>query len=129
MLSFHFHNSGASSLRNLCVLWFSALSFVMALYSSPANRAVPKSACEGKPAATCAVSQPQGKTDGKFERCVSCHSSTDEPAMHPTKTVHLDCTDCHGGNSSVSVAPGTAPGSREYNSVKEKAHVQPHNAA
>ena len=45
--------------------------------------------------------------------------------MHPTKTVHLGCTDCHGGNSSVSVASSTAPNSPEYNSAKEKAHVHP----
>jgi hypothetical protein len=49
--------------------------------------------------------------------------------MHPTKTVHLGCTDCHGGNSSVAIAAGTAPNSGEYNSAKEKAHVQPRNAA
>ncbi|HEV2194165.1 MAG TPA: hypothetical protein VGR55_01185 [Candidatus Acidoferrum sp.] len=49
--------------------------------------------------------------------------------MHPTKTVHLGCTDCHGGNSSAVIAPGNAPDSPEYNSVKEKAHVQPRNAA
>ena len=47
--------------------------------------------------------------------------------MHPAKTVHLGCTDCHGGNSSISIAAGTAPNSPEYNSAKEKAHVHPHN--
>ncbi|HKV64035.1 MAG TPA: hypothetical protein VJO16_19165 [Candidatus Acidoferrum sp.] len=45
--------------------------------------------------------------------------------MHPTKTVHLGCTDCHGGNSAVSVVSGAAPNSPEYNSAKGKAHVQP----
>jgi len=49
--------------------------------------------------------------------------------MHPTKTVFLGCTDCHGGNSSVAVAGGTAPGSPEYNTAKEKAHVQPRDAS
>jgi hypothetical protein len=49
--------------------------------------------------------------------------------MHPTKTVHLGCTDCHGGNSSVAIAAVTAPNPAEYNAVKEKAHVQPRNAA
>jgi hypothetical protein len=51
--------------------------------------------------------------------------STDEPTMHPTKTVALGCTDCHGGNGSISIAPGTPPNSSEYNAAKEKAHVQP----
>jgi len=49
--------------------------------------------------------------------------------MHPTKTVHLGCTDCHGGNSSIAISPGTPGDSGEYNSAKEKAHVQPRNAA
>ena len=49
--------------------------------------------------------------------------------MHPTKTVHLGCTDCHGGNSSIAIRPGTAPNSAEYTAAKEKAHVQPRNAA
>ena len=48
--------------------------------------------------------------------------------MHPSKGVHLGCTDCHGGNISVSVASGTAPNSPEYNAAKEKAHVQPRQA-
>jgi len=45
--------------------------------------------------------------------------------MHPTKTVHIGCTDCHGGNSSISILAGTAPNSPEYHSAKQKAHVQP----
>ncbi len=49
--------------------------------------------------------------------------------MHPTKTVHLGCTDCHGGNSSVFVASGTARNAPEYNSSKEKAHIQPRDAS
>jgi hypothetical protein len=49
--------------------------------------------------------------------------------MHPTKTVFLGCTDCHGGNSSISVAASTPPNSAEYNASKEKAHVQPRDAS
>jgi hypothetical protein len=49
--------------------------------------------------------------------------------MHPTKTVFLGCTDCHGGNSSVSVATGTAANSAEYSVAKEKAHVQPRDTS
>ncbi|HMD08291.1 MAG TPA: hypothetical protein VKH63_12200 [Candidatus Acidoferrum sp.] len=49
--------------------------------------------------------------------------------MHPTKTVFLGCTDCHGGNSSISVAASTPPNSAEYNAAKEKAHVQPRDAS
>src|SRR5215813_3901515 len=46
--------------------------------------------------------------------------------MHPTKTVHLGCTDCHGGNSSISTASAD-PNSADYKSTKEKAHIQPHD--
>ena len=49
--------------------------------------------------------------------------------MHPTKTVQLACTDCHGGDSSASVAVGLPSNSYEYHAVKEKAHVHPKNAA
>jgi hypothetical protein len=69
--------------------------------------------------------QSQEEADRKSSGCISCHTSTDEPTMHPTKTVHLGCTDCHGGNASVSVTAGAAQGSSEYNAVKEKAHIQP----
>lgn len=69
--------------------------------------------------------QSQEDADRKSSGCISCHTATDEPTMHPSKGVHLGCTDCHGGNVSVSVASGTAPNSPEYIAAKEKAHVQP----
>src|SRR5438128_4470448 len=71
--------------------------------------------------------QTEDEAQKKSAGCISCHGPTDEPTMHPTKTVHLGCTDCHGGNSSVSVAAGADPKSSEYKSAKEKAHVQPHD--
>jgi hypothetical protein len=61
----------------------------------------------------------------KSAGCSTCHSPMDEPTMHPSKTVQLGCTDCHGGNSSASVAPGTSGDSPQYLAAKEKAHVQP----
>src|SRR5882672_10288128 len=108
-----------SSLRTLSVLCVSALSFFLALHASskPPARA-PQEAGPFR-------GQSQEEADRKSSGCISCHTSTDEPTMHPTKTVHLGCTDCHGGNSSVSVKSGAAPDSPEYNSAKEKAHVQP----
>src|SRR5260370_12892188 len=69
----------------------------------------------------------QEEADSISSGCVSCHTSTDEPTMHPTKTVHIGCTDCHGGNASVSIASGAPPNTHEYNSAKEKAHVLPRN--
>ena len=63
------------------------------------------------------------------EGCLSCHTTTDEPTMHPTKTVHLLCTECHGGNAEISLAPNTTPNSPDYASAKKKAHVQPSTQA
>ncbi len=45
--------------------------------------------------------------------------------MHPTKTVYLRCTDCHGGDAEARIAPGTPPNSSEYAQTKEKAHISP----
>ena len=69
--------------------------------------------------------QSQEEADRKSVGCISCHTSTDEPTMHPSRAVHIGCTDCHGGNSTVKVSPGLSPASAEYKSTKEKAHVQP----
>ncbi|MGD0543244.1 MAG: hypothetical protein ABSB65_02435 [Candidatus Acidiferrales bacterium] len=48
--------------------------------------------------------------------------------MHPTRTVRLACTDCHGGDSSASVPAGTAQKSSIYEETKRKAHVPPREA-
>jgi hypothetical protein len=112
-----------SSLRNLCALGVSALSFFFALH---ANSKFQVHASQDAPPS---MGQSQAEADRKSAGCISCHTSTDEPTMHPTKTVHLACTDCHGGNSSVSVAQGMAPDSAEYKAAKEKAHVQPRDSS
>jgi hypothetical protein len=105
----------------LCALCACALSFLFfGAHSRPAA-AQEQSATFG--------GQSQEEADRKSSGCISCHTSTDEPTMHPTKTVHLGCTDCHGGNSSIAMAVGTAPNSSQYNSAKEKAHVQPRDAS
>ena len=71
------------------------------------------------------LTQTQADVDRKSEGCLSCHNGIDEPTMHPTRTVRLACTDCHGGDPTLSVAPGRAKGSAEYEQVKRKAHVEP----
>ncbi len=73
--------------------------------------------------------QSQEDADRKSSGCVTCHTSADEPTMHPSKAVHLGCTDCHGGNSTIAIAPGVATNSPDYNAAKEKAHVQPRDVA
>src|SRR6266850_5141801 len=112
---------GTSSLRNLCILCVSALSFFFALHASSylsAGASQEAAAFHG---------QSHEEAERKSSGCISCHTSTDERTMHPTRTVHIGCTDCHGGNASISIAQGTAANSPEYNSVKEKAHVQPND--
>ena len=113
----------SSSSRTLCVLCVSALSFFIAAYAS--SKPPVQARQESAPFRV----QSQGEAGRKSSGCISCHTTTDEPTMHPTKTVQLGCTDCHGGNSSVSVTSGAAPNSAEYNSTKEKAHVHPRDAS
>jgi hypothetical protein len=122
MLSF-IPKPSASSLRNLCVLCVSVLSF---LFAVRAGLPFTASASQDAPSSR---GQSQEDADRKSAGCISCHTSTDEPTMHPTKTVHLACADCHGGNSSISVAPGIAPNSAQYIAAKEKAHVQPRDSS
>src|SRR5712664_1060089 len=113
----------SSSLRSICVFWVSALSFLLALHASS------KPPARAPRELTSFRGQSQEEADRNFTGCISCHTSTDEPSMHPTKTVRLGCTDCHGGNSSVSVAAGAARNSPEYNSAKEKAHIHPRDGS
>jgi hypothetical protein len=49
------------------------------------------------------MGQSSEEADRKSAGCITCHSPMDEPTMHPTKTVPLGCTDCHGGNSSAGI--------------------------
>ena len=74
------------------------------------------------------LTQTQSDADRKSAGCLSCHNGIDEPTMHPTRTVRLGCTDCHGGDATASVAAGAAKGSLEYEQVKARAHVSPHDA-
>jgi len=71
--------------------------------------------------------QSQEEAERKSAGCVTCHTATDEPTMHPSRGVHLGCADCHGGNARVSIAGGTAAKSAEYEAAKEKAHTQSKN--
>src|SRR5580704_12760983 len=102
------------SLRNLGVLGASALSFLLAVHAeSPAK-------LRAKQDAVPFGGQSQEQADRKSTGCMSCHTSTDEPTMHATKTVSLGCTDCHGGNASIRVTGGIRADSAEYQAAKEK---------
>jgi hypothetical protein len=111
------------SLRNLCTLCVSALSLALVFSGTTASN------LRAKQDTAPVRGQSQEEADRKSSGCISCHSTTDEPTMHPTKTVFLGCTDCHGGNSSVTVSGGIAANSPEYKAAKEKAHVQPRDAS
>ena len=85
--------SVSSSLRVLSALCVSSSSLFFALRSAPAA----SEAHASQDAMSSSFrGQSQEEADRKSAGCISCHSSTDEPTMHPTKTVHLGCTDCHG---------------------------------
>jgi len=71
------------------------------------------------------LTQTQAEADRKSAGCLTCHAGIDEPTMHPTRTVRLGCTDCHGGDAAASTATGVARDSAQYEQVKRKAHVQP----
>ena len=67
----------------------------------------------------------QEEADQKSAGCQSCHTKTDSRTMHISQSIHLGCTDCHGGDAQVH-APGQAsPQSAEYLAAKNKAHPQP----
>jgi hypothetical protein len=73
------------------------------------------------------LGQTQQDAEAKSAGCISCHTKTDSATMHPTGTVRLGCTDCHGGDAGVSVAAGVAAESAGYQQAKKKAHVLPRN--
>ena len=71
------------------------------------------------------LTQSQAEADRKSAGCITCHIGTDEPTMHPTRTVRLGCVDCHGGDATASLPPGTAKDSATYQQLKNQAHPQP----
>ncbi|HLK33654.1 MAG TPA: hypothetical protein VKT29_11230, partial [Terriglobales bacterium] len=71
------------------------------------------------------LGQSQADADRKSSGCISCHTATDSPTMHTSGTVRLGCTDCHGGDATISVSPGLAMNSPAYNQAKQKAHPKP----
>ena len=111
-------------ISRLLILFFVAGSFSLLFFSSVR----PQAAASGQDAQGPYRGQSQEEAMAKSTGCISCHTASDEPTMHPSKGVHLGCTDCHGGNNSVEVAAGTSATSQEYQSAKEKAHVQPRDS-
>jgi hypothetical protein len=75
------------------------------------------------------ITQTQAEADRKSAGCITCHVGVDEPTMHPTRTVRLGCTDCHGGDATSAIRPGTLKDSQAYGQAEAKAHPQPREAA
>jgi hypothetical protein len=71
------------------------------------------------------ASQNDAMVLSKSSGCMTCHTQTDANTMHLNPAVKLGCTDCHGGNASVRLAPATARGTPAYTKVLEDAHVLP----
>ena len=76
---------------------------------------------------TDAAGQSQSEVERKNSGCLTCHVTTDEPSMHATGTVHLACVDCHGGDSTIQIPPGTSSASAEYGQAKNRAHPKSSN--
>lgn len=56
--------------------------------------------------------------------CITCHTKTDEPTMHPTGTVSLGCADCHGGNPRATTKELAHPRPRLKNVWKTAANPE-----
>jgi hypothetical protein len=100
---------------------------VSALLLTCTARTVSLRASDEHPGTLCGQSQEEANR--KSAGCVTCHTGTDEPTMHPSKAVHLGCTDCHGGNSDAAISAGMPLNSPEYAAIEDKAHVQPRDPA
>ena len=108
--------------QHFLVLLFAAIAFFLLCFGAHTN-----SLRAADDESISVPSQSQAEADRKSAGCVTCHTATDEPTMHPSKAVHLGCTDCHGGDPTAAIAPGLTPNSPEYAATKAKAHVQPRN--
>jgi hypothetical protein len=102
----------------LCGLWAAAAPLLAVRASEPVDRHYVTA-----PAAP--MSQSPEMAQSKSQGCRSCHTQTDNATMHGNTAVNLGCTDCHGGNSSVSLAAGLLRGSAEYQKTMDAAHVLP----
>ncbi|HXZ20366.1 MAG TPA: hypothetical protein VEG63_10480, partial [Candidatus Acidoferrales bacterium] len=69
--------------------------------------------------------QSPAEAERKSAGCKSCHTSEDAPTMHPRGLMPIGCTDCHGGDASVSVTAGTDRKSEAYQDAERKPHLQP----
>ena len=109
-------------------LLFVALLFAAALSGGNALRASDEEAPVARTYATAPPAR-QGLADAEVEAhsagCYSCHVRTDAPTMHESPAVKLGCTDCHGGDATVTGNRELAHDDPEYVAARERAHVLP----
>ena len=71
------------------------------------------------------VYQDRAVVEAKSAGCLSCHTATDAPTMHnPAADIRLGCTDCHGGDASIT-ATGLSADDALYAARRDEAHVLP----
>ncbi|MGQ0659482.1 hypothetical protein [Sphingosinicella sp.] len=72
--------------------------------------------------------QDWGEAEQKSAGCQTCHTQSDAHTMHRSPAVVLGCTDCHGGNPTVTAPAGSTAESHAdpaYVGARERAHVLP----
>jgi hypothetical protein len=88
----------------------SGISVAVALYMmSAASAQTPAPVPDRAPVNAAAGFQSAAEAEQKSAGCVTCHTSTDSPTMHPSGAVHLGCTDCHGGNAGARIKSEAHP--------------------
>ena len=82
------------------------------------------------------VSQSVEEAERKSVGCLTCHTASGHKTMHENPGVVIGCTDCHGGNASVT-NPGARPSGRSeprgapsrdpspYAAARDRAHILP----
>jgi hypothetical protein len=71
------------------------------------------------------MAETPAEAEAKSAGCKSCHTSSDTWTMHKSQAVVLGCTDCHGGDASVTAPAGLARADSRYAELRDRAHVLP----
>ena len=108
---------------------WSALLLVIALCTTPtiSTASTDTHSSSRTYAATPPAPATQSPTDAhtKSTGCQSCHTDTDRASMHANPGVVLGCTDCHGGDASITVPATLTRPERAYAEAMNAAHVLP----
>jgi hypothetical protein len=111
-----------NSLRVCTLLTASVLFYALVASAAEGEKPVERDYAETPPAP---ANQTVASAEAKSAGCLSCHTETDSKSMHVSPAVQLGCTDCHGGDSAVSISAGATRGSSAYEAAREQAHVLP----